>query len=104
MNTIKITILGFFTFILAGCASSGWELQDSSPVPSDQLKAAKVACKVEDKLYNFRYTKITYDAATRSVSDPEAKTQLKEQFQAKKQKLDAEIDECMDNQGLKRKN
>ena len=94
--------LGLFTFALAGCSST-WVLQDDSPVSSEQLKAAKEACKVEDKLYNFSFTEITYDAAAQAVSDPEKKAEFKALLEDKKEELYAEIDQCMDEQGLKRK-
>jgi len=103
LNTIKTATLGAFTLFLTGCSST-WVLQDDLPASSEQLKAAKEVCKVEDKLYNFRFTEMTYDAAAQTVSAPEKKAEFKAILETKKEKLYTEIEECMNEQGLKRKN
>lgn len=101
MNATKTITSGLLTVFLTGCASK-WVLQDNSPAPSSQLRKAKTACKINEKLDRLMIYQAVSDAVI-SVSGPAAKEAAEQGMKKREQKVYAEIDDCMNEQGLKRK-
>jgi hypothetical protein len=84
-----------------GCQTT-WVNLDNSSVEDDMLREARMTCKVAEKLDSLDQAKARKDLRLKKSRTNESTMLVKEEFALEAQSINAEIDACMRQQGLKK--
>ncbi len=86
---------------LTGCSAT-WVDTNNSKATSEKIEAAKEICQMREKLEQLRVKEMTIDILKIKADTSEAKDELDKVYQHSEQQITAEIEECMQGQGLMR--
>ena len=84
-----------------GCQTT-WVNLDNSSVEDDALHKAEMACKVAEKLDSLDQAKERKNKRLAKSKSNESSMLVKDEFALEVQSIQAEIDACMQQQGLKK--
>ena len=84
-----------------GCQTT-WVNLDNSSIDNDALRKAEMACKVAEKLDSLDQAKERKNKRLAKSKSNESTMLVKDEFALEVQSIQAEIDACMQQQGLKK--
>ena len=84
-----------------GCQTT-WVNLDNSSIDDDALRKAEMACKVAEKLDSLDQAKERKNKRLAKSKSNESTMLVKDEFALEVQSIQAEIDACMQQQGLKK--
>ena len=84
-----------------GCQTT-WVNLDNSPVEEDRLREAELACNVAEKRDSLDQAAARKNQRLKKARSNESTMLVKEDFALEVQSIQAEIDNCMRQQGLKK--
>jgi len=86
---------------IGGCQTT-WVNLDNSSIDDDALRKAEMACKVAEKLDSLDQAKERKNKRLVKSKSNESTMLVKDEFALEVQSIEAEIDACMQQQGLKK--
>ena len=86
---------------IGGCQTT-WVNLDNSSIDDDALRKAEMACKVAEKLDSLNQAKERKNRRLAKSKSNESTKLVKDEFAVEVQSIQAEIDSCMQQQGLKK--
>ena len=95
-------LLLLMVFAITGGCQSTWVNLDNSPVEEDQLREAELACDVAEKRDSMDQAETRKNQRLKKARSNESTMLVKEDFALEVQAIQAEIDACMRQQGLKK--
>ena len=100
--TLKyVALIGMFS--LVGCSSTSWINEDNSVATDNKISAAKLECKIDDKIYNWESSnRIRSMLISMQKTDVE-KQKMKKHYMEQEESIYKEIETCMNKEGLKKK-
>jgi hypothetical protein len=95
-------LLLILVIMASGGCQTTWVNPDNSSVDDDTLRKAEMACKVAEKLDSLDQAKERKNKRLAKSRSNESTMLVKDEFALEVQSIHAEIDACMQQQGLKK--
>ena len=95
-------LLLIFTILATGGCQTTWVNLDNSSVEDDALRKAEKACNVAEKLDSLEQAEERKNLRLKKSKSNESTMLVKDEFALEVQSINAEIDACMRQQGLKK--
>jgi hypothetical protein len=100
-KTSSVLLLILVLAATGGCQTS-WVNLDNSSAEDDALRKAEMACKVAEKLDSLDQAKERKNLRLAKSKSNESAMLVKDEFALEVRAINAEIDACMRQQGLKK--
>ena len=96
-------LAGLILVTMLNACSSQWVRLDGSQIEDTDLRQARAACQIDEKNALLEQAEVARSARFAQAKSNADKMLARENFDIEKQRINAEIEACMRDQGLKRK-